>query len=113
MAGARRLPLQAWTQSGGLCGAKTSNQTKGVLFYSTATDRLPASTGNSGALATPLPGASRTTPRPVGSVLPASGDHQDAGPAGATAPRRTHAHNTAYAGAATDPAGTGDLQASV
>src|SRR3954452_1275044 len=113
MAGARRLPLQTWTQSGGLCGAKTSNQTKGVLLYGTATDRLPPATGNSRALATPLPGASRTTPRPVGSVLPASGDHPGAGPAGATAPRRTHAHNTANPGAPTDPAGTSDLQASV
>src|SRR5438128_10314386 len=113
VAGARRLPLQAGTQSGGLCGAKTSNQTKGALLYGTVTDRLPAATGNSGEVATILSGGSRTTPRPVGSVLPASGDHPGAGPAGATAPRRTHAHNTAYAGAAPDPAGTGDLQASV
>ena len=36
-----------------------------------------------------------------------------AGPASATAPRGTHAHDTAYARAATDPAGTGDLEGSV
>src|SRR5258706_5148027 len=92
---------------------KTRKQTKGMVYYGTATDHLPPATGNSRALATSLSGASRITPRQVGSVLPASGDHPDAGPAGASAPRRTHAHNTAYAGAPTGLAGTGDLQASV
>src|SRR5256714_8016310 len=113
VAGASSLLLQAWMQSGGLCGTKTRKQTKGMVCYGTTTDCLPPATGNSGALATPLSGASRITPRPVGSVLPASGDHPGAGPASATAPRGTHAHDTAYARAATDPAGTGDLQGSV
>src|SRR6266852_7003875 len=99
---------------------KASNQAgwawranKGALLYGTATDRLPTATGNPGAVATTLSGISRITQRPVCSVLPASGDHRGAGPAGATAPRRTPAYNSADAGAAPDPRGAGELRASV
>jgi len=103
----------SWGRIGSAWDAHGEKHRKGELSYGTTTNYLPPAPGNPGTLATILSDGGGITPRPVWSVVPANGDHPGAGPAGATAPRRTPAHNADHAGAATNPAGPGDLRVSV